>query len=816
MAAKSRRSTTASDLSGLIEGLGVLYLGRKVDEETGAPAEPLLVDAKRLTTHAVCVGMTGSGKTGLLIDLVEEAALDGIPTLVVDPKGDLANVLLTFPDLAPADFLPWLEPEAAARAGLTPDELAAKTARTWAEGLAAGGQSGERIRRLRDAVEMTIYTPGSRSGVPLAMLGSLDTPPPAVADDPEMRRERIDSLVAAILALAGIDGEPGTSREHVLLAAIVDVLWKSGQRVDFGTLVRSIPAPPLERVGFLELENFFPAGERFQLATRLNTIAAAPGFDAWLDGEPLDVGRLLWTPAGKPRVAVVSIAHLADAQRMAFVTLLAGAAVAWMRSQGGTSSLKALFLMDEVFGYLPPTANPPSKTPLLTLLKQARAYGLGVVLATQNPVDLDYKGLSNAGLWFLGRLQTARDKARVLDGLEGAATAAGGGFDRQRLDRLLSGLEQRRFLMHSVHGDEETLFQTRWTMAYLRGPLLREEIRRLSSTAAPATPQPAAAAAPAGESGPRPLLPPGVREVFLAPDSSVPSDAPVRYEPAILGRARVRFAKAGTGIDVDREVIRLADASDLVGESAWEGGTPLDTPPRIEAGPRTGSFAPLPATLAGPRGYASLATALKSHLGRSARLTVWRAAALDAVSQPGESEGEFRTRIAQRAKEWRDGQIEEVRRSYATKIASLTDRIDRARQKVEREKAEAKNQSLQTYVSIGSAVLGALLGRKKASATTIGRAATSMRSASRAARQQADVAHAEESLSSLDEKLATLEQEVEERLERIREDSDPARIELEPLEIPARKTDISVDTVVLAWVPRATRPQAERTPWSGS
>ena len=816
MAAKSRRSTTASDLSGLIEGLGVLYLGRKVDEETGAPAEPLLVDAKRLTTHAVCVGMTGSGKTGLLIDLVEEAALDGIPTLVVDPKGDLANVLLTFPDLAPADFLPWLEPEAAARAGLTPDELAAKTARTWAEGLAAGGQSGERIRRLRDAVEMTIYTPGSRSGVPLAMLGSLDTPPPAVADDPEMRRERIDSLVAAILALAGIDGEPGTSREHVLLAAIVDVLWKSGQRVDFGTLVRSIPAPPLERVGFLELENFFPAGERFQLATRLNTIAAAPGFDAWLDGEPLDVGRLLWTPAGKPRVAVVSIAHLADAQRMAFVTLLAGAAVAWMRSQGGTSSLKALFLMDEVFGYLPPTANPPSKTPLLTLLKQARAYGLGVVLATQNPVDLDYKGLSNAGLWFLGRLQTARDKARVLDGLEGAATAAGGGFDRQRLDRLLSGLEQRRFLMHSVHGDEETLFQTRWTMAYLRGPLLREEIRRLSSTAAPATPQPAAAAAPAGESGPRPLLPPGVREVFLAPDSSVPSDAPVRYEPAILGRARVRFAKAGTGIDVDREVIRLADASDLVGESAWEGGTPLDTPPRIEAGPRTGSFAPLPATLAGPRGYASLATALKSHLGRSARLTVWRAAALDAVSQPGESEGEFRTRIAQRAKEWRDGQIEEVRRSYATKIASLTDRIDRARQKVEREKAEAKNQSLQTYVSIGSAVLGALLGRKKASATTIGRAATSMRSASRAARQQADVAHAEESLSSLDEKLATLEQEVEERLERIRADSDPARIELEPLEIPARKTDISVDTVVLAWVPRATRPQAERTPWSGS
>ncbi|MFM8952937.1 MAG: ATP-binding protein, partial [Planctomycetaceae bacterium] len=410
-----------------IEGLGVFYLGQKVDADRGTPTgEPLLVDARRFTTHAVCVGMTGSGKTGLLIDLIEEAAIDGIPTLVIDPKGDLANVLLSFPDLAPADFLPWLEPEGAKREGISLEELAARTAKKWADGLAASGQSGERIRRLHEAAEMAVYTPGSRTGRPLAMLGSLDAPPDVILDDPEARRERIESLVSAILALVGIDGEPGRSREHVLLSTILDTLWKGGQKVDFGTLVRSIPAPPIERVGFLDLDNFFPAGDRFALASRLNTVAAAPGFDAWLDGEPLDLGRLLWTAEGKPRVAVVSIAHLADTQRMAFVTLLAGAAVAWMRSQGGTSSLRALFLMDEVFGYLPPTANPPSKTPLLTLMKQARAYGLGVVLATQNPVDLDYKGLSNAGLWFLGRLQTARDKARVLDGLEGAAQATGG------------------------------------------------------------------------------------------------------------------------------------------------------------------------------------------------------------------------------------------------------------------------------------------------------------------------------------------------------------------------------------------------------
>jgi len=373
-----RGSDDGSDLGADIEGLGVFYLGRRVDPDSGKPGrEPLLLDARRLTTHAVCVGMTGSGKTGLLVSLIEEAAIDDIPSIVIDPKGDLANILLTFPELRPSDFRPWLEEDAAKRDGLTLDELAEKTAKKWADGLAASGQSGERIARLREGVDMAVYTPGSSAGRPLAMLGSLEAPDKAILDDPEARRERIESLVSGILAMAGIDAEPGRSREHLLVSAIVDALWKSGQEVDFGTLVRTIPAPPIERVGFLELENFFPAADRFQLASKLNTVAAAPGFDAWLHGEPLDVGRLLWSPAGKPRVSVISIAHLNDAQRMAFVTLLAGQAVSWMRSQAGTSSLKALFIMDEVFGYLPPTANPPSKLPLLTLLKQARASAWG-------------------------------------------------------------------------------------------------------------------------------------------------------------------------------------------------------------------------------------------------------------------------------------------------------------------------------------------------------------------------------------------------------------------------------------------------------
>ena len=801
-----RGSVDANDLGADIEGLGVFYLGRRVDPDSGKPGrEPLLLDARRLTTHAVCVGMTGSGKTGLLVSLIEEAAIDDIPAIVVDPKGDLANILLTFPELRPSDFRPWLEEDAAKRAGLTLDELAEKTAQKWADGLAASGQSGERIATLRQRVEMAVYTPGSSAGRPLAMLGSLEAPEKAILDDPEARRERIESLVSGILAMAGIDAEPGRSREHLLVSAIVDALWKSGQEVDFGTLVRTIPAPPIDRVGFLELENFFPAADRFALAGKLNTVAAAPGFDAWLHGEPLDVGRLLWTPAGKPRVSVISIAHLNDAQRMAFVTLLAGQAVSWMRSQAGTSSLKALFMMDEVFGYLPPTANPPSKIPLLTLLKQARAFGLGIVLATQNPVDLDYKALSNAGTWFLGRLQTARDKARVLDGLEGAASSGGAGFDRARVDRLLAGLEQRMFLLHSVHDDEETVFQTRWTMSYLRGPLLREEIKRLQGEVrddtGPAPPRTNPfAGGQGGGGGPRPLLPPGVREVFLSPEGPVPAGG-LLYKPAILGRARVRFTHTKARIDSDREIFCLAPASDQLGESAWEGGRQFAEVPEVESTPRGAAFASLPAALAGTKAYGSLGTSLKSHLARSAKLVVFSAPAIDAVSRPDETEGEFRVRISQQVREWRDREIDRISDKSAAKLATLNDRIGRARQKVEKEKAEAKNKSMQTYVSIGTAVLSAILGRKVASSTTVGRAATSMRSASRATRQQADVVHAEEALSDLEEKLAALEGEIGDEFERIRLEANPDRLVLESIEIAPKKSDVSVEDVVLAWVP---------------
>ncbi len=437
--------------------------------------------------------MTGSGKTGLCLSILEEAAIDGVPVIAVDPKGDLGNLLLTFPELAPEDFRPWVNEDDARRKGVSVDQFAADEAAKWTRGLAEWGQDGARIGRLRAASDFAIYTPGSSAGLPLSILRSLDAPPPAFMEDRELFAERVSTTATSLLTLAGIEAEPGRSREHTLLTSILTATWAAGRGVDLAGLIQLIQTPPVQRIGVLELESFFPATDRFGLATAFNNLLASPGFDAWLDGEPLDIDRLLYTAEGRPRVSILSIAHLGDRERMFFVSLLLNELLAWMRAQQGTTSLRALFYMDEVFGFFPPVANPPSKTPLLTLLKQGRAFGLGCLLATQNPVDLDYKGLSNCGTWWLGRLQTERDKARVLDGLEGALASGGGRFDRAYFDRALSGLSSRVFVMNNVHEDAPAVIESRWAMSYLRGPLTRDQIKilmgpRKAAAASQATP----------------------------------------------------------------------------------------------------------------------------------------------------------------------------------------------------------------------------------------------------------------------------------------------------------------------------------------
>ncbi|MCG8587281.1 MAG: ATP-binding protein, partial [Pirellulales bacterium] len=583
------------------EKLGAFYLGRPHDlAENETALDPMLYDSKDLTTHAVCVGMTGSGKTGLCLSLLEEAGIDGVPAIVIDPKGDIGNLLLTFPDLAPSDFRPWIDEGEAARKGVTPDEFAEKTATLWRDGLASWGQDGDRIRRFREAVEMTIYTPGSDAGVPLTVLRSFDAPPEVIVNDREAFQDRIGAAASGLLALLGIDVDPVRSREHILISNILNHAWQAGDSLDLSAMIRAIQDPPFDKVGVMDLESVFPAKDRLKLSMQLNNLLAAPGFASWLEGEPVDIKRLLYTPEGKPRISVVSIAHMTDEERMFFVTFLLGEVLTWMRTQPGTSSLRALLYMDEVFGYFPPSANPPSKKPMLTLLKQARAFGVGCVLATQNPVDLDYKGLSNTGTWFLGRLQTERDKMRVLEGLEGASAQAGSSFNRQEMEATLAGLGKRVFLMNNVHEDEPVVFQTRWAMSYLRGPLTRSQIKTLmadrksreeeaESEKPDDKAKPEEAKSSAGDAGgglafddlqpagkpeevkpaesktsKRPTPPPCVEERFLEISTDTDDDAQIVYRPAVFGAAKLHYIRVTDKVDdwQARAMLKPIDLSD--------------------------------------------------------------------------------------------------------------------------------------------------------------------------------------------------------------------------------------------------------------
>ncbi len=458
-----------------MEMAGNFYLGRVFDPKAGKITDqPMLYDPADLTTHGVVVGMTGSGKTGLCVGMMEEAALNGIPALMIDPKGDITNTLLHFPDLSASDFQPWVNADQARRDGKTVEQSAAEAAAAWEKGLADWGIGPDRLRALKDAVHFAVYTPGSDSGIPVSILASLKAPDIAWESNRELLREKISGTVTALLGLVGLqDIDPVRSREHILLANIFEHAWSQGKDLDLSELILQTQSPPFPKLGVFDVNTFFPEKDRFSLAMLLNNILAAPAFQVWIEGQPLDIPSLLYAPDGRPRHSVFYIAHLTDTERMFFVTLLYSAVEAWMRAQSGTQGLRAILYFDEIFGYMPPLGNPPSKQPMLRMLKQARAFGVGQVLVTQNPVDMDYKALSNAGSWFIGKLQTERDKLRLLDGLE---SAMAGGLDRGAYDRMISSLGKRVFLLHNVHAKQPLLFQTRWAMNYLAGPLTRTQI----------------------------------------------------------------------------------------------------------------------------------------------------------------------------------------------------------------------------------------------------------------------------------------------------------------------------------------------------
>ena len=808
-----------------IEGLGSFYLGKPYDVESKQPGDGyVLYDSKDLTTHAVCVGMTGSGKTGLCVGVIEEAAIDGVPSIVIDPKGDLADLMLTFPALRAEDFRPWINEDDAAKAGVSPDTYAMSQAELWTKGLADWGQDGARIQRLKDAADFAIYTPGSDAGLPVSVLGSFA--PPADRSEAEAVGDQIGAIATGLLALLGIDADPIKSREHILLSSILGAAWTNDQALDIAALIAQIQQPPFAKIGVLDLDSFYPQKDRFALALALNNLLAAPGFQLWMQGVPLDVGQLLRSEGGKPRVAIFSIAHLSDAERMFFVTLLLNAVLAWMRGQSGTTSLRALLYMDEIFGYFPPTAEPPSKKPLLTLLKQARAFGLGVVLATQNPVDLDYKGLSNAGTWLIGRLQTDQDKQRVLDGLEGASGQ--GGLDRAQLEKLISALGNRVFLLNNVHDNAPQVFQTRWTMSYLRGPLSRPQIASLMTplkaamppapAAAPTVaqaPTPAAAAASAASAAPAaapvgpaaavsaaatpPPPPSGVAPAYVPLRGATPAGASLAYLPMLIGVARVRLLDAKSQVDEAIENVRLAAFADGPIPVDWSAASDVAVAPAdLESAPREGAvFHEVPAQARDAKAYGRWSKAYGDWLYQSQTVQLLRSPSQKLVSHSGESEADFRARLAQGAREGRDSKAEALRAKYEAKVAALQQKIHTAEQAVDREQNQERGAGVQTAVSVAGSILGGFLGRKSVSAGSI---TTVARGAGRVAQQRDDVKRAEENLARLQGQLAELQASFAQDAAGVGADG-AATEQLDSVVIRPKKADIDVTLVTLAFAP---------------
>jgi hypothetical protein len=797
---------------------GSFYLGRRHDLAADkTDSQPLVYDSKHLTTHAVCVGMTGSGKTGLCISLLEEAALGGIPAIAIDPKGDLGNLLLAFPNLAPSDFRPWIDESEAARRKMTPDDFAASQAELWRKGLADWDQGPDRLKQYCDAVERVIYTPGSSAGIPVTVLKSFAAPPAELLDDADAFSERVSSATSGLLALLGIDADPVRSHEHIFLSTLLDKAWRAGKDLDLRQMIHDINRPPFESVGAVDVESFFPARQRSNLAMSLNNLLASPSFASWLEGEPLEIANILRSSAGKPRLAIFSIAHLDESQRMFFVTILLNEIVAWMRTQPGTSSLRAVLYMDEVFGYFPPLANPPAKRPMLTLLKQARAYGLGCVLATQNPVDLDYKGLSNAGTWFLGRLQTERDKARVIEGLEGASAQAGATFDRQQMEATLAALGNRVFLMNNVHEDAPLVFHTRWAMSYLCGPLTRTQIKALmdphrsvkeSLGTVELEPQssggagmsttvtvelPSLAETPSGE---RPVVPATIREKFVKITERVPDHYRLEYRPALLGRGKIHFIRKADDVDLWRECFALQPIRNAPPDDIWDGAHVSERAPVTEQYPDDRAlFARLPAELARERSYPIFARQLKEHLYRSEAVLLLKSESPPLSSKPDEPEDEFRKRAGVFLAEKVSVERAKLEQVTSRKLAELDERIRKA-------KARLSTQRWQFLARMGSmlwvvvdAVMSALgrglPGRRRSLDPAFRSVATE--------RGQQSTARID--LDSLLQERQLLQQQHDDAVKSLETRYNPAALRVETYALKPQKADTDVGDICLAWLP---------------
>jgi len=815
---------------------GHFYLGEYVDaaahERTG---DPVMLEASDLTTHGVIVGMTGSGKTGLAMGLLEEALLQKIPIIAIDPKGDLGNLLLSFPDLAPADFEPWLDPAILGADG-DANAIATEKADTWRKGLDSWGIGPERIAELRAETHMALYTPGSDAGIPIDLIGGLNAPPPDA--DQEAVSDEIQNFVSSLLGLIGMNPDPLADREHILCTNLIAHAWSEGRNLDVGQLIVEIQNPPIRRLGVIELETFYPAADRMKLALRLNGLLASPAFAAWTQGAALDVDKLLYRD-GTPCASIISIAHLDDAERQFVVTLLLSKIITWMRSQAGTSELRALIYMDEVFGFVPPTANPPSKQPILTILKQARAFGLGMVLATQNPVDVDYKAISNAGTWMIGRLQTERDKMRLLDGM----TSAGGAVDTSAVGDAISGLDSREFVLHSTRSDGPKVFGTRWAMSYLSGPLTRDQIRRLTADApersdnsATDAPAPLAAAGAAGAAAPNDapaegtvLTPPPraladdevgvmppiadtVEVVHLHPSAEWAGlvDAVAggqRLLPMLAARVHLRYDDTKLDLDTSQEWEALIP---LTGKKLdVDGAIAVDYDDRdfTTEAPVGASYVVSDAPIKNKTYFTSAKVSLRDHLLRTKSVEVLYNKPLKLASRPDETPEDFTERCAEAADAGGQAELDKLRSKYDTKKDRLAAAVSKAQDRVreQEESLESREQENKLGALTEAAdVLGGMLGlggRRKRSLGAAGRRLATKRGAE--ARSAERLVTAENRLSESIDALDDFEQELLDSIEDVNRSWDDKMEQIETVQVGLERTDITVDEMMVVWVPTA-------------
>jgi hypothetical protein len=781
-----------------------LTLGGIVDPATHERTGPALsLDPADLTTHGVIVGMTGSGKTGLGVVLLEEALRAGIPTLVLDPKGDMTNLALRFPGLSAEEFAPWVPAGADAAA----------TAETWRDGLASWDLDGSHVAELAERSDVTVYTPGSTAGVPLDLVGSLSAPAGA---DEEAMADEIGGLVSGLLSMVGITADPLSSREHILLSNLVQRAWDTGTDLDLGQLVHQVQDPPMRKLGVLDLEAFYPAADRTALAMQLNGLLASPSFASWSQGVPVDIGSMLGTEDGRAACSVIYLAHLSEEERQFVVTLILSKLVTWMRSQSGTPHLRALVYMDEVFGYVPPSAAPPAKKPILTILKQARAFGVGLVLSTQNPVDLDYKAISNAGTWMIGRLQTERDVDRLRDGLQ----ASSGSVDVEQVRATIAGLDKREFLLHSTKASEPSVFTTRWTLDYLAGPLTKDQVGRLPGDAVAAPP----AATPTTSTGS--ATPVADRPVEVGDDETtvppaVADGVPVRWIdpaapwlPEVGGDPTSTHHRAGLAVrvallfDDAKADLRHTEEFECVVVGLGERVDPADLVTvdyddrdLRDAAPDRAVYELPHAPIAKAAWFKAAERAVVDHLHAERSITVLRNPALKLWSRPGESAEDFAVRCQAAGADAAEADAAKVRTQLERRMGTIRKAIDREQTRVSELEARASDAKQHELVSAAGDLLGSFLGGRRSARSVVSKVkgVSSRRKQTSAAGQRLETALAGVEAKTLE--LGDLEAELVEELAEIEARWADVADEVEEVEIRLAKNDIDVRQLALIWVP---------------